>query len=120
SIPVHIHAGGFADCSALPETAAGLGHCLVLLARRYGPRAVIGFHASGWASGRDVDLNTDPMLDVATEGRHVGDFLRSVGASDADVLFVDMIDRDAGCYEAAGPNCGTTRRTNIYWDEANR
>jgi len=91
------------DCAGLSNDLVGMGHCLVKMARMYAPKAVVGFHASQWSAG-------DPSATVA--------FLKKVGADQADVVFADLLDRDAGCFEAAtDPNC--MRGGNFYWDESN-
>jgi hypothetical protein len=91
------------DCAGMSNDLVGMGHCLVKLARMYAPKAVVGFHASQWSAG-------DPNATVT--------FLKKVGADQADVVFADLLDRDAGCFEAAvDPNC--MRGGNFYWDETN-
>jgi hypothetical protein len=91
------------DCADLSNDLVGMGHCLLKLARLYAPKAIVGFHASQWSAG-------DPSATVA--------FLKKVGADQADVVFADMLDRDAGCFEAGNdPAC--TRDGNFYWDETN-
>lgn len=102
SMAVNLHQGS-PDCADLSENLVGMGHCLVRLARMYAPKALIGFHASQWAAG-------DPAATVA--------FLKKVGADQADVVFADLLDRDAGCFEAGtDPNC--KRGGTFYWDETN-
>jgi hypothetical protein len=92
------------DCAGLSNDLVGMGHCLVRLARKYAPKAIIGFHASEWA-------NPDPAATVK--------FLNAVGADETDVVFADLLDRDAGCFEAAtDPNC--MRQGTFYWDETNQ
>lgn len=92
------------DCAGLSNDLIGLGHCMVKLARMYAPKAVVGFHASQWSAG-------DPATTVA--------FLKAVGADQADIVISDMLDRDAGCFEAAvDPNC--QRQGDFYWDETNK
>src|SRR6478609_8644708 len=91
------------DCAELSEDLVGMGYCIIKLARTYAPKAVIGFHASSWANG-------DPAATAA--------FLKKVGADRTDVIFADMLDRDAGCFEAkVDPNC--QRGGSFYWDETN-
>jgi hypothetical protein len=91
------------DCADLSNDLVGMGHCLLKLARLYAPKAIVGFHASPWAAG-------DPNATVA--------FLKKVGADQADVVFADMLDRDAGCFEAGNdPVCA--RAGAFYWDETN-
>jgi hypothetical protein len=92
------------DCAGLSNDLVGMGHCLVRLARMYAPKALIGFHASEWA-------NSDPNAIVK--------FLNAVGADETDLVFSDLLDRDAGCFEAAtDPNC--MRGGTFYWDETNQ
>ncbi|MFT3925205.1 MAG: hypothetical protein QM778_21895 [Myxococcales bacterium] len=102
-LPVHV--GSLApDCNGLPENLVGMGECLVQLARKYAPKALVGFHASSWA---------DP--DVAKIAR----FLTDIGAGKADFLTTDTLDRDAGCFEAhVDPNC--QRGGAFYWDATNQ
>jgi hypothetical protein len=92
------------ECASLTDDLAGLGHCILQLGRTLAPRAVIGFHASRWA-GTPAAMVT---------------FLRAVGAADADVIVQDMLDRDAGCFEAhTDPNCQRNDGP-WYWDEGNQ
>jgi hypothetical protein len=76
----------------------------VKLARMISPKVVIGFHASRWAG--------EPAATV--------DFLTSVGAAEADYIAIDMLDRDAGCFEEhVDPNCQRNDGP-WYWDETNQ
>ena len=91
------------DCQDVSDDLVGMGYCIVKLARMYAPKALIGFHASEWANG-------DPNATAA--------FLKKVGADRTDVIFADLLDRDAGCFEAkVDPVC--QRDGNFYWDETN-
>ena len=91
------------ECAELSEDLVGMGYCIIKLARLYAPKALIGFHASQWANG-------DPNATAA--------FLKKVGADRTDVIFADLLDRDAGCFEAkVDPNC--QRGGDFYWDETN-
>ncbi len=99
------------DCAAQENTFAGLGRCLIAMARKYSPSALIGFHGSGFATGPDCLSNTDTALDVAAEGRKLGAFLLNCGAAGADFITVDASDRDEGYYAFIG-----NPRT---WDPAN-
>jgi hypothetical protein len=102
---VSVRISGLAtDCAGLPDDLTGMGRCLLKLARTYAPQAVVGFHASQWA-GTPADM-------VA--------FLTAVGAADADLIVEDILDRDAGCFEAhVDPNCQRTDGP-WYWDETNQ
>jgi hypothetical protein len=100
-----------ADCAALPDTIAGMGKCMISMVRKYAPHALVGLHASAWASGPDVSLNTDPTLDVAAEAKKVATFLVAAGEADADLVIVETSDRDAGYYASIG--------RNTAWDATN-
>lgn len=98
-LPAAVASANPTDCGALPDTIAGLGRCLVAMARAYAPGARIALHGSPWASGYDCADNSDPGLDVAAEARKTADFLVAC-APDADLVVLDLADRDAG-YEAS-------------------
>jgi hypothetical protein len=105
SLPVHVTTLA-PDCASLPNNMVGMGKCLVALARKYAPKTLIGFHASEWA-------DPDPTK--------VGQFLAAIGGSEADLVFIDMLDRDAGCFEAHTDDaCKRGGTTGWYWDEANQ
>jgi hypothetical protein len=122
-IPAKVSASGAAECASLPETLAGFGKCIIALTRARAPKALLGFHASGWGSKMDIDQNTDPQLDVTQEAAKSVAFFKSVGADGLDFLATDVSDRDAGCYEVGYTDamgnviCG--QRSNVYWDESN-
>lgn len=91
------------ECAELSNDLRGMGQCLVLLARTHAPQTLVGFHASPWA---------DPNPDS------VAQYLVEIGAGEADLVFTDMLDRDAGCFEAQAPEC---QRQDGPWylDETN-
>src|SRR6185369_7569426 len=91
------------DCADQPEDLVGLGHCIVALARMYAPKTLVGFHASRWAGSPD---------DMVT-------FLTAVGAADADFIGIDLLDRDAGCFEAHTDSACQRNDGPWYWDESN-
>src|SRR5262249_55222581 len=90
----------------LPDDMTGMGKCLVKLARQYAPKAVVGFHASAWAAN---------PADLAA-------YLLKIGAGDADLVVVETLDRDAGCFEAhTDPGCQRGSASDKwYWDETNQ
>ena len=92
------------ECASLPNTAAGIGACLLRLARQYAPRALIGFPPSFWGE------------DAAT----LVPYMQAIGAAQADFIVAQTYDRDAGCEEVAAPPPECQGRTGpFYWDEAN-
>jgi hypothetical protein len=98
---IHDHVEG---CDDQPENLVGLGHCIVQLSRTIAPKVVIGFHASRWGG--------------AASG--IVSFLNAVGAGDADFVAIDMLDRDAGCFEAHTDPACQRQDGPWYWDETNQ
>jgi hypothetical protein len=100
TVPAHLHP----DCKDLPQDLSGLARCWIKLARDNAPKVVIGLHASEWAAG---------------SGNDVGAFLNKLGAAETDVVVIDMLDRDAGCFEDGKlPQC--MRGGSFYLDESNK
>ena len=92
------------ECSALPNTAAGLGQCLVQMGRQIAPKALVGFPPAFW-SGTPAEIGAQ---------------MRAVGAHQADFIVAQTTDRDAGCREVASPPAECTGRSGpFYWDESN-
>ncbi len=99
-VPAHLHR----DCKGLPQDISGMARCWIKLARDNAPQVVIGLHASEWA---------------ANGGEAVGEFLNKLGAAESDLVVIDMLDRDAGCFEEAKlPQC--MRGGAFYLDETNK
>ncbi len=93
------------ECKDLPDDLSGFGRCVVRLGRALAPQTLIGFHASTFGA---------PGNPAA-----VGDFLRAVGGAEADMVVLETLDRDAGCFEAkVDPNCDRDDG-GYYWDETN-
>lgn len=91
-IPVAVDASGYPDAAGFPNNLPGFAQTLVHLRDRYGPNAVLAFHASDWAAGDDLILNhADPVV----QANRTGGFLNSLGAG-FEMLFHDPTDRDAG------------------------
>jgi len=99
TIPAHLHP----DCKDLPKDFSGVARCWIQLARDNAPKVVIGLHASEWAGDN---------------GTAVGEFLNKLGAAESDIVVIDMLDRDAGCFEDGKlPQC--MRGGKFYLDESN-
>ncbi|HEX5785624.1 MAG TPA: hypothetical protein VFY35_12915 [Burkholderiaceae bacterium] len=100
-------AGVNSDCSNQPNTVAGVGNCLVQMARTLAPNAYVGFPPSMWPSIAGNDLN----------------HLKAVGAATADFVVMQTSDRDAGCFEVAytgaGAGCDRPVGLPVYWDDTN-
>jgi hypothetical protein len=100
SVPARLHA----DCKGLPADITGMARCWVKLARDNAPKVVIGLHASEWGG---------------ESGKEVGEFLNALGAAETDLVVIDILDRDAGCFEDGSlPQC--TRGGEFYLDESNK
>lgn len=96
------------ECSDLPNDVSGFGKCIIRLSRALSPKTVIGLHGSPWGS----------TVGGVSQPDKVSAFMKSVGADQADILVIETLDRDAGCFEAAvDPNC--QRAGDFYWDETN-
>jgi hypothetical protein len=92
------------ECAGLSDDLVGFGHCLVKLARAGAPKALVGFHASRWGGTAESTAA----------------FLSAVGAGEGDFVASDLLDRDAGCFEAhVDPNCQRDDGP-WYWDETNQ
>lgn len=102
ALPVRVKAH-VSECADLPDDVTGMGRCLVRLARTLSPKVVVGFHASPWAGSTAATVA----------------YMNAIGANQADVLVIETLDRDAGCFEAAvDPNCQRGGGP-WYWDESN-
>jgi hypothetical protein len=95
------------NCVALPDTVAGMGECLVQMARDLAPNAYVGFPPSLFG-----DLQTNEVA-----------YMLKVGASKADFVIMQTLDRDAGCYEAffgsESAACDRLPGTKFYLDASN-
>ncbi|MET3496157.1 hypothetical protein [Variovorax boronicumulans] len=92
------------ECAGLPNSAAGLGQCLVQMGRRIAPKALVGFPPAFWSG-------------TAAE---IGAQMRAVGAHKADFIVAQTSDRDAGCREVDPmPDECKGRSGPFYWDETN-
>lgn len=89
------------ECSDLPNDVTGMAGCIIRMGRQLAPKARLGFSPSRWGTA---------IGDVIT-------FMTAVGAGATDVVIMQTLDRDAGCFEANGNEC--TRDGEFYWDETN-
>ena len=97
------------ECAALPNTAVGIAGCLLTLGRTYAPKAKIGI----------------PPSFFGETSTSVGNFMKVIGAQNADFIVGQTSDRDAGCFEAALASGSPSECTNrgggpFYWDENNQ
>jgi hypothetical protein len=100
-----------AACAAMPANATSFAPCLMKLARKYAPKAAIGFPPSSWGG--------------STLASVVG-FMNAMGANQGDLIIMQTVDRDAGCREQAALTPATAQADCVggagpwYWDETNQ
>jgi len=100
-----------AACAAMPANATSFAPCLMKLARKYAPKAAIGFPPTSWGG---------PTL------ASVVSFMNTMGTNQGDLLIMQTTDRDAGCREQAALTPDTAQADCVggagpwYWDEANQ
>ncbi|MCW5817068.1 MAG: hypothetical protein KIT84_39090 [Labilithrix sp.] len=92
------------ECKDLPSDVRGFGKCIVRLARKLAPNVVIGLSASSFGA----------TSNGVSQPEKIGAFMNEVGAVEADILVLETLDRDAGCFEAGtDPSC--KRAGSFYW-----
>jgi len=122
TLSARVSGSGFADVAGIPDTAQGFGRALLKIRDLYAPNASLAIHASGWASGIDIDSSTDPTVNALAVADSTAAFLNSAGISSNpygstwDLVFNDVDDHDAAWWEAQGAdNAGFTH----WWDPTN-
>jgi hypothetical protein len=96
------------ECTDLPSDVSGMARCVIRLSRQISPKVVVGLSASSF--GAYTNNVSDPT--------RIGNYMKAIGADDADIMVVETLDRDAGCFEnGSDGNC--KRSGSFYWDEAN-
>jgi len=100
-----------AACAGMPANATSFAPCLMKLARKYAPKAAIGFPPSSWGGST--------LASVVT-------FMNAMGTNQGDLLIMQTVDRDAGCREQAALTPATAQADCVggqgpwYWDETNQ
>lgn len=102
AIPAAVASANPQDCGSMENSVAGLGRCMVSMARKYAPNALVGLHASSWATGTDAMQNRDAATDVNALAQRTADFLLNAGGRESDFIALELSDRDAGWYELQG------------------
>jgi hypothetical protein len=95
-IPVALSDAAVPECSALGDDLAGLARCMLNMADEIAPDVLVGFHASAWGAGADALINESTDFDLAGHAEETAAFMSALGADAADVIVVEMSDRDAG------------------------
>ena len=102
NVSASVASSGYPGLSALPNTFQGYAWALLKLRDTIAPNVALALHASTWATGTDIGLNTDPSFNMAANADKVAAFLGSAGlasnpyASTFDLVFNDVADHDAG------------------------
>jgi hypothetical protein len=96
-VPVAVATSGFPEAASFEDNAAGFARVLVALRDQYAPRALLGWHASHWATD-EPDFPAAADVDPESLGDSLVAFYRSLGAK-FDLLFFDPADRDAAFSE---------------------
>lgn len=95
-----------ADCATLSNDVKGIAACLIQMARKYAPKAYVGFPYSTWGASTTASV-------VA--------WMKAIGAQNADFIVAQTLDRDAGCYEALPqPSYCQHQVLPWYWDSTNQ
>jgi hypothetical protein len=93
------------DCSNLTNDVKGIAGCMLAMARKYAPKAYVGFPFSTWGGTSDANV-------IA--------FMNALGAENADFIVEQTSDRDAGCFEVTPqPSWCTRTGSGWYWDATN-
>jgi hypothetical protein len=96
------------ECADLPSDVSGMAKCVIRLSRQLAPKVVIGLSASSF--GAFTNGYSDPT--------RIGNYMKAIGADQADITVIETLDRDAGCFES-GSDGNCKRAGKFYWDEAN-
>lgn len=108
-IPVAVASSGYADVSGFPNNLPGFAQALVHLRDLYASNCLLALHASHWAAGYDLILNSaDPVV----QATKTSNFFNALGAS-FELLFHDPSDRDSGFKQAVYGDGGAS-----WWDGA--
>lgn len=110
-VPVAVATANPTDCTGYENSVAGMGRCMIAMARSYAPNARVGLHASGWAVDPEAPFNSNPAVNVVPLAQSVAAFLKECGAAEGDFIVIEASDRDAGYYQSIGKN--------RWWDDQN-
>jgi hypothetical protein len=90
TVPAKVAATGLAELAGLPNNLAGVAQGMKRLRDQYAPNVILAYHLSVWGSQGTSGTGSGAVRSA--------NFYRSLGA-DFDVVFHDLIDRDAGFYQ---------------------
>jgi hypothetical protein len=114
-----VASSGDSDVSRFANTYQGFNLALLHLRDEYAPNVLLAFHVSDWATGIDIGSDTSTTLNVQSLGQEAGSFAAQSGAvqqqsgvSAYNLIFNDVLDRDAGYYQ-------TQYDLDVWWDRYN-
>jgi len=120
TVPAAVASSGMPDVAAFPNTYQGFNWALLHLRDEYAPNVILAVHVSPWATNVDIGSSSDPSIDAAGVGGRTGAFAAASGVAQAgpgtstyDLIFTDVLDRDAGFYEYAQND------PHRWWDRLN-
>jgi hypothetical protein len=119
TVPAAVASSGMPEVAAYPNTFQGFNWALLHLRDLYAPNVRLAFHVSPWGSGTDIGSSHDAGINADALGRQVGSFAAASGVASAsnsstyDLLFTDVLDRDAGFYKYVQGD------PNRWWDRLN-
>jgi hypothetical protein len=115
-----VASSGDPDVAGYPNTYQGFNWALLHLRDLYAPNVLLAFHVSDWATGIDIGSNSSSTIDAMALGQEAGSFAAQSGISGVpsgtssyDLLFNDVLDRDAAYYKYV---YGDSSR---WWDRLN-
>ena len=120
TVPASVASSGVSDVASFPDTYQGFNWALLHLRDLYAPNVLLALHVSGWATGTDVGTSRAPSLNANAIGVAAGSFAAASGVVQAgpgtstyDLLFTDVLDRDAGFYQYS------QKDPSHWWDQLN-
>jgi hypothetical protein len=115
-----VASSGDPDVSGFANTYQGFNLALLHLRDEYAPNVLLAFHVSNWSTGTDIGSSTSTTLNVKSLGQEAGSFAAQSGAvqqqqgvSSYNLIFNDVLDRDAGYYQ-------TQYGLDVWWDKYNK
>jgi hypothetical protein len=95
-IAVALSSAGASECAGLPNNLNGFAECMIHISRAIAPNALLGFHASAWGSRVNALFTTAIGFDLNAHADRTAAFYRALGATDGDLIVLEISDRDAG------------------------
>jgi hypothetical protein len=104
SVPASVSSSGYPDAAGYPNTVQGFAWALLHMRDTYARNATLAIHASSWAPGHDIDIETSSSLDVAGLAQSEAKFFNSAGlvGNPAGVSTWDLLSNDVNDPSASG------------------